>query len=105
MTSVRPAGVVRHPGRPLDFSTPTTQFHNGVARFLAADECIDVRSPPLKPAATLIEVQRLVVDAGNARLVPTGMTEDRLDNVRCNRKSLMQRRRQRPTKVVQRPIK
>src|SRR6266478_6504819 len=60
---------------------PAPERHHHL-RALAGDEPAEVRGPSRQSAPALVEIDRLVVDAGNAALMPTDMTKDDLDDVR-----------------------
>ena len=84
------------------FST-LAQLHD-LARTPSANNLVDMIGPALQRAAALVEVERLVVHAGHAGLVPADVPKDRLDDMRRHAEALMQRGRERAAEIVQPPL-
>jgi hypothetical protein len=49
-----------------------------------------MRAPALERAPALVEIGRLVIDAGDAGFVPTDVTQDSLDHMRSYLETIVQ---------------
>src|SRR5262249_47265442 len=88
---------------PFVLPLPPTQVYNPPLHRLTGHHAHEMRAPTLERPAALLKVDGLVVDAGDAALVATGMTENHLHDVRRDAEAVMQRSRDRPAKIVQGP--
>src|SRR5262245_42833971 len=101
----RSTEVLKHFRSTAFLPSPSAQVHDLSLRRFTGDDAHEMRPPTLQRAAPFLQVQRLVVSAGDAGLVPADMAKHHLDDMWRDMETIMQASRERAPEIVRPPIK